>query len=70
MDSSIKATNNLGLELKIIQEENEKLHLDVEELRNTNAYLKNLNDMLVAEIKDYESTQEKLMLQVIGFAIE
>mmetsp|Transcript_51171 Transcript_51171/g.58809 ORF Transcript_51171/g.58809 Transcript_51171/m.58809 type:complete len:132 (+) Transcript_51171:3-398(+) len=47
----------------MLQEENDKLHLDVEELKNTNAYLKNLNDMLVAEIKDYESTQEKLILQ-------
>ncbi len=65
MDSSVRVPN-LGLELKMIQEENERLHLEVEELKNTNAYLKNLNDMLISEIKDNENTQEKLILQVFS----
>lgn len=62
----MKTDPNAEPEVNILRQENEKLRAEIEDLRNANSYLKNLNDMLVTEVKDYESTQEKLILQVLG----
>lgn len=47
-----------------LYEEAERLELELEDVKVANAHLKNVNDALNQEIKDYESVQEKMQMQV------
>ena len=47
-----------------LYEEAERLEIELEDIKVANVQLKNVNDALNQEIKDLESIQEKMHLQV------